>query len=82
MISMVKTSAAEFQRAHFGQIIFNGDELADYCLWQKNLNEKQAGEWEKILDSLQPGQGVKKKLEAFKQKVAEAPVATPRPPSG
>jgi hypothetical protein len=65
----------QFQKAHFGQIILDGDELTAYCLWQNCLNEQQASEWEKILASLQPGQGLKDKLETFKRKIAEEPGA-------
>ena len=71
--------AVQFQQAHFGQVILKGDELTDYCLWQKSLDEKQAGEWKKILAGLQPGQGLKEKLEAFKQKVAKEPEASSAP---
>ncbi|MEJ0088699.1 MAG: hypothetical protein WDM80_02955 [Limisphaerales bacterium] len=63
----------QFQQTHFGQVILDGDELTAYCLWQQCLNEEQASEWEKILASLQPGQGLKDKLEAFKRKIAEEP---------
>jgi hypothetical protein len=65
----------QFQQAHFGQVILDGDELTTYCLWQSSLNDQQVGEWEKTLQSLQPGQGLKDKLEAFKRKIAEEPEA-------
>jgi len=65
----------QFQQAHFGQVILDGDELTTYCLWQSSLNEQQVGEWEKTLQSLQPGQRLKDKLEAFKRKIAEEPEA-------
>jgi len=61
--------AVGFQEAHFGQVILDGDDLTEYCLWFNSLNEKQAGEWEKILPGLRPGQGLKDKLEAFKRKI-------------
>jgi hypothetical protein len=61
--------AVGFQEAHFGQVILDGDDLTEYCLWFNSLSEKQAGEWEKILASWQPGQGFKGKLDAFKRKI-------------
>ena len=60
--------ATGFQEAHFGKVVLEGDDLTEYCLWFNGLNEKQAGEWEKIMAGLQPGQSLKGELEAFKRK--------------
>lgn len=61
--------AVEFQEAHFGKVVLDGDDLTEYCLWFNGLNGKQAGEWEKILAGLQPGQALKEQLDAFKRKI-------------
>jgi hypothetical protein len=61
--------ATGFQEAHFGKIVLEGDDLTEYCLWFNGLNAQQAGEWEKILDGLQPGQVLKDQLDAFKRKI-------------
>lgn len=56
----------QFQSAHFGKVVLAGDELAQYCLWQSGLDGKLAAGWETLLAGLQPGDGLKEKLEAFK----------------
>ncbi|HXD00589.1 MAG TPA: hypothetical protein VN048_14700 [Verrucomicrobiae bacterium] len=47
--------AASFQKTHFGKVALTGNELTEYCLWRTSLDEKQAGEWDALLVSLQPG---------------------------
>ena len=47
--------AASFQKAHFGRAALTGDELTEYCLWRSSLDEKRAGEWDALLETLQPG---------------------------
>jgi hypothetical protein len=56
---------AQFQKAHFGNIILDGDELSEYCLWQNGLGRTQVREWESFLANLQPGNNLREKLEAF-----------------
>ena len=56
---------AQFQSAHFGTVILDGDELSDYCLWQNGLEEKQARDWETFLAGLQPSAELRNKIEIF-----------------
>lgn len=57
---------ASFQTNHFGKVILDGDSLSEYCLWRTGLGEQQAGEWDAFLSGLNPGEDLKKKLEAFR----------------
>jgi hypothetical protein len=54
----------QFQQDHFGRVILKGDDLLKYNLWRAQLNEPQAGEWEKLLLSLWPDE-LTNKLAAF-----------------
>ena len=56
---------AEFQKAHFGNVILDGDELSEYCLWQNGLDGNQVREWDSFLAGLQPGENIRGELEAF-----------------
>lgn len=62
----------QFQTAHFGGVILNGDALAQYCVWRNTLNDNEAREWESFLSGLPSGQGLKKGLEAFRFSAAPA----------
>ena len=55
----------EFQIAHFGRVLLNGDELTQYCLWQNGLGGEQACVWENFLAGLNPGQELDKRLKDF-----------------
>ncbi len=55
----------KFQKDHFGRVIFQNETLAEYCLWQNGLTEKQAREWENFLSILRPGKDLMKNLSAF-----------------
>lgn len=55
----------QFQQAHFGRVILNGDELLKYCLWHGGLSAAQAGEWEKLLANIQSVREATNQLAAF-----------------
>lgn len=55
----------QFQKAHFGDVILDGDDLSEYCLWQNSLDGNQTHEWDSFLANLQPGDDLREKLEAF-----------------
>ena len=69
---------AEFQKQHFGKVVLDGDELTEYCLWQSDLDEKQASEWESFLADLQPEEKIREKLETFRFTTESVPAATNR----
>jgi hypothetical protein len=56
---------AQFQQAHFGRVLLDGDELTQYCVWHSGLGAEQVQQWELFLAGLQPGEELKKKLAAF-----------------
>jgi hypothetical protein len=56
---------AQFQKAHFGRVLLDGDELTQYCLWQSGLGGEQIHEWETFLTGLLPGEELKKNFEDF-----------------
>ncbi len=56
----------QFQMQHFGQVALSRNALLQYCLWHSGLNEKQANEWETLVATLQSGEKVKEKLDAFR----------------
>ena len=55
-----------FQLKHFGRLVLSGDQLTEYCVWRSSLGEKQAAEWDSLLESLYPGEELAKKLNAFR----------------
>jgi hypothetical protein len=63
------------QKRYFGKVVLSGDDLSQYCLWRDGLDGKQAADWEAWLAALQPGQGLKEKIEAFR--FAGEPVSHP-----
>ena len=62
----------DFQKAHLGKAILDGDELSEYCLWQDSLGAEQAREWENFLVSLQPGNNLREKIKTFQFSVKPA----------
>ena len=55
-----------FQKAHFGTVALNGDELMQYCLWRSGQDTQLGGEWDAFLASLKPGTGLAEKIDAFR----------------
>ena len=54
------------QRAHFGMIVLQEKMLLDYCTWYRGLTERERGEWDALIDALQPGPQLISDLEAFR----------------
>ena len=55
-----------FQEEHFGRAILDGDDLLKYCVWRDSLEDPQALAWDAFLASLQRGEALTNKLEAFR----------------
>jgi hypothetical protein len=55
-----------YQKKHFGKVVLTGDELTHYCLWRSSQDKQRGGEWDAFLAGLQPGNGLVKKLDAFR----------------
>ena len=55
----------KFQEEHFGRVIISDEALAQYCIWQKGLDEKRAKEWNAFIVSLKPDQDIEKLVGVF-----------------
>jgi len=47
-------------------VILSDEALAEYCIWQKGLDEKRAKEWNSFIVSLKPDQDIKKLVGVFR----------------
>lgn len=72
----------EFQKAHLGQVLIKGDDFLQYCLWRGGLDEQRGKEWDAALKSLQPGEGLRQKVEAFRFSGEGAPQNPPSQSGG
>jgi hypothetical protein len=55
-----------FQEAHFGKVLLSGEELAEYVLWYRGLDSREAAEWDRFMAGCKPGGDLKTALEAFR----------------
>jgi len=56
----------KFQEEHFGRIILSDEDLAQYCIWRENLDEGKSKEWDSFVLSLNPGEDLEGRLNAFR----------------
>ncbi len=56
----------EYQTKHFGRVVLTGDELMQYCLWRSSQDQQAGGEWDAFVASLQPGNGLVERVDAFR----------------
>lgn len=56
----------KFQEEHFGHVVLSEEALAEYCIWQKSLDEEKAELWDSFLLSLMPNEDLKKKVGSFR----------------
>jgi len=47
-------SDAEFQKAHFGRVVLEGQDLASFCGWRKSLTQAEASQWDEFLQAVGP----------------------------
>jgi hypothetical protein len=57
---------AAFQTNHFGRVFLKDEDLTMYCLWKAGLDERRSLEWENLLTTLQPGEGLIQKVKGFR----------------
>ncbi len=55
-----------FQKDHLGKVALAGDELVQYCLWRSSQVPERGREWDAFLAGLEPGPGLKAKLDTFR----------------
>jgi hypothetical protein len=57
---------ADYQREHFGKVVLEGEDLADYVMWHMQLKREHAGEWDGLIESLSPDDTNLETLELFR----------------
>lgn len=55
----------DFQAAHFGGVVVDGDELAQYVGWEQSLSESDRRDWQAHLETIQPQDDVPARLAEF-----------------
>ncbi len=55
----------DFQKQHLGKLVFDGDNLAEYCLWRSGLTEEHGRQWDRFLAELTPETATREKVMAF-----------------
>ena len=59
------TPDSDFQVEHFGRVILQGPELAEYVIWRKGLTEQEGEVWDRLVSGLRPDQNLDEKIQAF-----------------
>lgn len=54
-----------FQKEHFGDVILQGDKLAQYVVWRAGLDADKAREWDEFVAGLKPQDSPVTQLEQF-----------------
>jgi hypothetical protein len=69
------TPDSEFQTQHFGRIILEDGELAQYVLWYRGLKPDEADQWDRFLTGLEPKGNIAAALQAFRFAGEHGPIA-------
>ncbi len=56
----------DFQKSHFGQVVFTDQDLFTYCVWYRGLTPEETKEWDAFIESLQPGEALVDQLRGFR----------------
>lgn len=56
----------DFQKSHFGQVVFTDQDLFTYCVWYRGLTADETTEWDAFMESLQPGEALVDQLREFR----------------
>ena len=56
----------KYQQEHFGHVTLSDVDLAQYCIWRDNLDEGKGKEWDSFVLSLNPGEDLEGRLNAFR----------------
>jgi hypothetical protein len=57
---------SDFQSCHFGRVILDGKNLAEYCYWEKSIEEGQAQQWEEFISGIDPNMEISETVRAFR----------------
>ncbi len=56
----------QFQEAHFGRVIFDGERLATYITWHEGLTAEKSKEWETFIEGLTPSSDLRAVFDRFR----------------
>ena len=56
----------EFQTKHFGRVVLDGYNLAEYCLWRASLTVAEGRQWDGFIQTLTPVPASVEQLKAFR----------------
>jgi len=56
----------DFQSRHFGRVILEGKNLADYCYWEKSIEAERARQWNEFLSGIDPNMEIAKAVKKFR----------------
>ena len=54
------------QEKRFGKVVLTGENLPAYCMWRQSMSKAEAAEWDAFVATLEPGEALTEKLEAFR----------------
>jgi hypothetical protein len=57
---------SDFQTRHFGRILLEGKNLAEYCYWEKSIEAGQVRQWNEFLSSIEPNMEISEMVKAFR----------------
>jgi len=60
------TPDRDFQARHFGRVILDGKELAEYCYWEKSIEADKAMGWDDFISTLDPNTEIIPAIKAFR----------------
>jgi len=55
-----------FQKAHLGKVALHGDDLVQYCLWRRSVDERRGAEWDAFVAGLNPAGDLVARVRAFR----------------
>jgi len=56
----------KYQVEHFGRVVLGDEALTNYCMWRENLDEGKGKEWDSFVLSLNTGEDLEGRLNAFR----------------
>jgi hypothetical protein len=63
---------ADYQAAHFGRVLFEGEVLAEVVMWYTGLSDESRARWDGFVESLDPGGDLLEQVEAAREGWGEA----------
>ncbi len=55
-----------FQEAHFGKVLLEGEDLAEYVVWYCGLNSEEAREWDQLIAGCEPDGDLRPAIKRFR----------------